>query len=65
MEYVKSVLPRGMGDESVAVRQTVGSVVTGLLVREEAGGWAEGLEALMKAIDSENEFEKEVSVTTK
>lgn len=62
MEYVRSILPAGMGDENVAVRQTVGSVMTALVCRDEGTGvWAEGLEALMKGIDSDNENTKEVS----
>jgi transportin-1 len=60
LAYVKSVILRGMADPSQTVRQTVGTVIVNLMVQTEDGGWPEGLEALMRAIDSPDENEQEV-----
>lgn len=60
LAYVKSVILRGMADPSQTVRQTVGTVIVNLMVQTEDGGWPEGLEALMRAIDSTDENEQEV-----
>ncbi|KAI5452311.1 hypothetical protein NCC49_000874 [Naganishia albida] len=59
LAYVKSVILRGMADPSQTVRQTVGTVIVNLMVQTEDGGWPEGLEALMRAIDSTDENEQE------
>lgn len=61
LAYVKSVILRGMADPSQTVRQTVGTVIVNLMVQTEDGGWPEGLETLMRAIDSQDENEQEVS----
>lgn len=57
--YVKAVILQGMADEKQTVRQTVGTVIVNLMMKEEDGAWPEGLEALMKAIDSSNPNEQE------
>jgi transportin-1 len=62
LAYVKSVILRGMADPSQTVRQTVGTVIVNLMVQTEDGGWPEGLETLMRAIDSQDENEQEVSL---
>lgn len=62
LAYVKSVILRGMADPSQTVRQTVGTVIVNLMVQTEDGGWPEGLEALMRAIDSPDENEQEVGL---
>jgi hypothetical protein len=62
LAYVKDLILRGMSDPSQTVRQTVGTVIVNLMVQAEDGAWPEGLEALMRAIDSQDENEQEVSI---
>lgn len=59
MDYVKSIVLQGMKDPKQTVRQTVGTVIVNIMEREEAGAWPEGLEALMKAVDSADANEQE------
>ncbi|KAJ9119709.1 hypothetical protein QFC22_003419 [Naganishia vaughanmartiniae] len=59
LAYVKNLILRGMSDPSQTVRQTVGTVIVNLMVQAEDGAWPEGLEALMRAIDSQDENEQE------
>ena len=61
MDYVKSIVLQGMRDPNQTVRQTVGTVIVNIMAREEDGAWPEGLEALMKAVDSADPNEQEVS----
>lgn len=60
--YVKTIVLQGMRDKSLPVRQTVGTVIVNVMSKEADGAWPEGLEALMKGIDSEDPNEQEVSV---
>jgi hypothetical protein len=64
MDYVKSIVLQGMRDPNQTVRQTVGTVIVNIMAREGDGAWPEGLEALMKAVDSADPNEQEVSVTS-
>lgn len=59
MDYVKAAAIQGMSDPVQMVRQTVGTVIVNIVAREESGAWPEGLEALMKAVDSSDPNEQE------